>query len=402
MPMLSDNPMWEEMALRAVALTNYGGAEPGECRAAVEATGDGGADQWHAAWNSIAQRLDDQGRVSAVDGDRVSAMDSLFRASTYYRISYCPLFGSPVDERLRISFEAEEKAFASAADLGDGNLRPVEIPFEGGSLPGYLATPDDSGEPRPTVLQVNGFDSNVHEMYFSNGPAATARGFNWIGVDGPGQGRNLIRDGLNLRPDWENVLGPILDYVEGLDEVDSGKIVLTGWSLGGFLAPRAAAFHSDRLAALVADPGLWDLRDQVMPNLPLTDEEKQQFPDIDRSKIDQIEQQLRGEGADPILRWRLIDRGMWVTGTETLFDFFARFCEFELSPVAGQITCPTLATISENDPISAAAPRLLEAVSGPGHLVRFTEAEGAGGHCEGLARRLYHDRVYDWLRQTLA
>lgn len=402
MPMLSDNPMWDEMAMRAVALTNYGGAELGECMAAVKATGDGGPDQWHDAWNSMAQRLDDRGRVSAVEGDPVSAMDSLLRASTYYRISYCPLFGSPVDERLRISFEAEEKAFASAADLGAGNLRGFEIPFEGTSLPGYLAAPDRSGEPRPTILQVNGFDSNVHEMYFSNGPAATGRGYNWIGVDGPGQGRNLIRDGLPLRPDWENVLGPILDHVEGLDEVDSRKIVLTGWSLGGFLAPRAAGIHSGRLAALIADPGQWDQRDNVVGNLPLSDEEKRRFPDIDRSKIDQMEEQLRSEDADPMLRWRLIDRGLWATGTDSLFDFFARMSEFELSSVAGGISCPTLLTMAENDLISAAAPRLLEAIPGPGELIRFTDAEGAGGHCEGVGRRVYHDRVFDWLAQALA
>ena len=402
MPMLSDNPMWEEMAARALALVDYGGAEIGECRAAVEATGDGGPDQWHDAWNTLAQHLDDAGRVSAVEGDPVSARDALLRASTYYRISYCPLFGSPVDERLRISFEAEEQAFASAADLGAGNLRPIEVPFEGGSLPGYIATPDGDPGPRPTILQVNGFDSNVHEMYFSNGPAATARGYNWIGVDGPGQGRNLIRDGLPLRPDWETVVGPILDRVEAMDEVDPGKIVLAGWSLGGFLAPRAAAFFSDRLAALVADPGQWDQRDAVVPGLPLSDEEKERFPEVDRSKIDELEQRVRNEDSDPMLRWRLIDRGLWVTGTETLFDFFARMCEFELSPVAGRIACPTLATINEGDPNSAGAPRLLDAISGSGKLVRFTGAEGAGGHCEGLARRLYHDRVFDWLARTVS
>jgi hypothetical protein len=34
--------------------------------------------------------------------------------------------------------------------------------------------------------------------------------------------------------------------------------------------------------------------------------------------------------------------------------------------------------------------------------VRFTATEGAAGHCEGAARRLYHQRVFDWLDETLA
>jgi hypothetical protein len=41
---------------------------------------------------------------------------------------------------------------------------------------------------------------------------------------------------------------------------------------------------------------------------------------------------------------------------------------------------------------------------GPGRatLLRFTAAEGAGGHCEAFARSLYHQRVYDWLDETLS
>jgi hypothetical protein len=35
-------------------------------------------------------------------------------------------------------------------------------------------------------------------------------------------------------------------------------------------------------------------------------------------------------------------------------------------------------------------------------LLRFTAAEGAGGHCEAFARSLYHQRVYDWLDETLS
>ena len=59
-----------------------------------------------------------------------------------------------------------------------------------GLMPGYLARPDDSDRPRPTIVQTNGYDSNVTEMFFSTAPAALRRGYNWLGFDGPGQGRN--------------------------------------------------------------------------------------------------------------------------------------------------------------------------------------------------------------------
>jgi hypothetical protein len=33
---------------------------------------------------------------------------------------------------------------------------------------------------------------------------------------------------------------------------------------------------------------------------------------------------------------------------------------------------------------------------------RFTEAQGAGGHCEGLGATLFEEYVFDWLDDVLA
>ena len=206
-----------------------------------------------------------------------------------------------------------------------------------------------------------------------------------------------------MRPDWENVVGPVLDYALQRPEVDPERIVLAGWSFGGYLAPRAAAFESDRLAALWADPAAWDGRAMV-DRLPLSDDEKARFPDgVDPAKLEPMEEYLRSDQADPMLRWRLIQRGLWVHGKDTLFDYFAEMTRFELSPVAADITCPTLLTMAESDPMGAAAPTLLGAVSSERkELISFTEAEGASGHCELAGRRLFHQRCYDWLDETLA
>jgi pimeloyl-ACP methyl ester carboxylesterase len=237
-------------------------------------------------------------------------------------------------------------------------------------------------------------------MYLSNAPAAIRRGYNYLGFDGPGQGRNLIRDGILIRPDWENVVSPVIDFALERPEIDPERIVLVGWSFGGFLAPRAAAFEH-RIAALIADPGQWDQRDAVVPVLPISDEEKRRFPDIDPESLQPMEECLRGPEADPMLRWRLLQRGLWVNRVDNLFDYLVSMLDYELSSVANQISCPTLLTAAEGDPIAAGAPKLLEAIDVPKRLVYFTIAEGAGGHCEGAARTLYHQRVFDWLDEIL-
>jgi pimeloyl-ACP methyl ester carboxylesterase len=403
-PLLSDNAMWEAFGTRALNRAVYGGADFGECTTTIERVGDdGGLDDWHREWAATAERVESLADDSAAAGHPVSAREAYLRAATYHFMSYYSLFGEPVDERLREAFERETRAFEKAAALLDPPVQVLEIPFEDGSMPAFLATVDDSGEARPTIVQTNGYDSNIREMYFSHAPAARRRGWNWLGFDGPGQGRNLIRDGLHIRPDWENVVRPALDFALELPEVDAERAVLVGWSFGGLLAPRAAAFE-DRLAALVADPGQWDQRDNVVGRLPLSDAEKASFPDgVDPEKLRPMEEWLRSKDANPMLRWTVLQRGLWVNGKSNLFDYFADMCRYELSPVAEQISCPTLLTAAEGDPLAASASKLYDALRvEPKALVRFTLAEGSGGHCEGLARTLYHQRVFDWLDEVVA
>jgi alpha-beta hydrolase superfamily lysophospholipase len=402
-PWLSDNPMWEAFASRALFHATYGGADFGECRQTIERIGDGGADDWHRAWTATADALVDQADASAKAGHAVSAREAYIRATTYYRTGYFPLFGSPVDKRVRSGFERETEAFAKAAPLFETPVELVEIPFEDGrTLPGVFVRPSGDAGPRPTIVHTNGYDSNVQEMFVAHVGAALRRGYSILLFDGPGQGRCLIRDELHMRPDWETVVRPVIDYALDRPEIDSDRIVLAGWSFGGFLAPRAAAFE-DRIAALWADPGQWDLREALIPRLPLSDEEKERFPnDVDPEKLAPMDEYLRGPDADPMQRWRLVQRGLWVHGVDTVFDYFAEATRFEISPVAGNISCPTLVTQAEGDPLAANAPKLLEAVGAERKdLIRFTAAEGAAGHCEGEARRLFHQRCYDWLDETL-
>jgi alpha-beta hydrolase superfamily lysophospholipase len=401
MGLLSDHPLWEEFGTRLLYTAGYGGADFGEVLTTMQRIGDGDADAWHREWAATAQRVAGEAAASEAAGHAVSARDAYLRAAAYHRASYQPLYGAPVDPRLAESFEQESAALAAMAQAPcDPRVELVEIPYETAPLPGLFASAGDG--PRPTIVHTNGYDSDLTEMYAAHVPAAVARGYHVLLFDGPGQGRNLIRDGLTIRPDWEAVVRPVIDWVLERPDVDPDRVVLAGWSFGGYLAPRAAAFEP-RLAALIADPGQWDQRDGLLARLPLSDEQKAAFPAIDPHVLDPMEDYLRSADADPSMRWRLLQRGLWVHGKQTLFDYLADLVRFELSPVAGQIACPTLLTQAEGDPLAAGATTLFDALTVERKaLVRFGAAEGAGGHCEGTARRLYHQRVFDWLDETLA
>lgn len=402
MQVFSDNPLFEMFSERALIRARGGGVEVGEIMSAISTIGDGGVDAWVGTFADLAGKVAAQGDDSAAAGHRTSARDSYLRASTYFDLSYWPIYGAPVDPRLKSAAAASDEAFAKAMGLVDHYAQFIEVDLDGLAMPAWFLSPDAAGTPRRTIVHTNGYDSNVHEMYFAHALAALDRGWNVVLFDGPGQGRCLIRDGASLRPDWEAVVGPVLDAVAARPDVATDSIVLAGWSLGGYLAPRAAATHADRLAALVADPGQWDQRDNVVTMLPLTDDEKAAFPNIDLTKLDPIGQWLDSPDADPVMKWRIVQRGFWVNGVPDFAGYAVELCKFVLSDRAANITCPTAITQDATDPLAKNAGVLFDALGATTKtLIKFSESDGAGGHCETLNRSLYHQRVYDWLDEVV-
>lgn len=400
---LSDNPIFDTFAQRALFRTYYGGADFGECQSTMGRIAEGNCDDWYREWYNTAERLRSIGDNCLAKGHIVSAREAYLRAATYYHTAYFPLFGAPVDPRLVVASEKETQTFHQAAALFDVPIEVVEIPYKQSkcsTLPAYFIKADNCDEPKPLIVHTNGYDSNIQEMFFYHAPAATRRGYHCLLFDGPGQGRNLIRDHLPMIPNWETVVKQVIDYAAARPDVDSSKIVLVGWSFGGFLAPRAAAFEN-RLAALVADPGQWDLKDMLQSNFAALLGSNVDVTNIDPKKLASIEVSFRNGKAGPMQKWKIIQRNFWVHGVNNLYDCIQEMLKYEISSVVDQISCPTLLTLPEGDPLAETTQKLYEAIKAPKRLVPFTLAEGAGGHCETMARSLYHQRVFDWLDETL-
>jgi hypothetical protein len=104
-------------------------------------------------------------------------------------------------------------------------------------------------------------------MHWNGGRAAVERGYNVLVFDGPGQYSAVQGQGLHFRPNWESVVTPVVDYALTRKEVDPKRIALHCESLGGYLAPRAAAFEH-RLAACISDDGVYDLGTTMLGLLP--------------------------------------------------------------------------------------------------------------------------------------
>jgi 2,6-dihydroxypseudooxynicotine hydrolase len=130
----------------------------------------------------------------------------------------------------------------------------VEIPFEGRHLSGILRKPAGVVRP-PVMIMCCGLDSAKEETEAYEAPFL-ARGIAILVFDGPGQGE--AEYDWPIRGNYETAVAAVCDYIAARADLDAARIGVWGVSLGGYYAPRAAAFEP-RIGACVALSGPYDM-----------------------------------------------------------------------------------------------------------------------------------------------
>jgi dienelactone hydrolase len=401
-PLFADDVQFWFETQRAFGAAEYGGSLFGEVLAAASRIAPGDYDSWYSAWNAMADRLAKEASDQLARNHRVSARDNFLRATNYYQVSEFFLHGRPEDPRIARAYKLSVDCYRQCAALHDPLIEPIEIPYERTTLPGYFHHAAKSSTPRPTLIMHTGFDGTAEEMHVSGARAAIERGYNVIAFDGPGQYGPLHREGMVFRSDWEKAVTPVVDFALKQPSVDPKKIALMGISLGGVLAPRAAAYEK-RLAALIANDGIYDFSAPFRSSVPpekwdafAAALKAEQAPQVDALLASQMK-------TSPTSRWAYT-HGMWATGAASPRAFLAKVMDYHLKDgVAEAISCPTLVCDAEDDLFLKGQPQVLyDHLTCRKAMVRFTTAEGAGAHCQVGASRLAFARMFDWLDETLA
>jgi len=149
--LFKDDPeFWFEIS-RLFGSADYGGALFGEVIAIAKNIKSGDYDSWFDAHSVVANRLADEAAGQLRKGHKISARDNYLRASSYYRSAEFFLHANPDDPRVKRAYERSVASYQASAALFTPAIEPVEIPYEGTTLPGYFHPADDSGTPRKTL-----------------------------------------------------------------------------------------------------------------------------------------------------------------------------------------------------------------------------------------------------------
>ncbi|MFT4234272.1 MAG: alpha/beta hydrolase, partial [Microbacterium sp.] len=258
-----DNYVW---SMSVVATLNNGGYIDEVDRAckpvllASQQGDDAGTEQLYAAWEAVTDRLVAKAQDDEARGRRIGAGETYYRASLY--TSQSERLQSPKWEGRNAAYQKSIDLLLKHVALNDIPLTAVDIPYtdrehgapEGSAMPGYFYRAKGDG-PHPVVIQWNGLDSTKEMMYYSQFPRQLAeRGVSTLMVDTPGSGEALRLRGMTARHDTEAWASATVGWLERNAAelgIDPDRIGIVGWSLGGYYAPRAAAFEK-RLKAAVA------------------------------------------------------------------------------------------------------------------------------------------------------
>jgi dipeptidyl aminopeptidase/acylaminoacyl peptidase len=214
-------------------------------------------EQWLDAWSATAELHLGLASEAKAAGRLRTAGES------YVRAALCFHFAKYVwvldGERNRATTVRARDALYEAHRLLDPTAERIEADFGGARIFANLRRPPGTERP-PLVILIPGLDSTKEE-FFNFERVFLDRGLATLSPDGPGQGEGGFE--APIRHDYEAAVAAALDALAGRKEVDLGRVGAAGVSLGGYYAPRAAAFEP-RIRAAVGVSGprnfgeLWD------------------------------------------------------------------------------------------------------------------------------------------------
>ena len=373
------NTVWSNACLITKGMAHYGAVALGEIDQVCErlAVRQAEPDAWREEWCAMGARCEEAANRAEQAGRRITAGDYFLRAGMYWFTG--ERFVPPGDQKRDIGRKALELQH-KGLERRHPNIERVEVPFERVTLPAlFMKSPNAPGR-APTVVVFNGMDNCKEMSVLFAGLEFARRGWHTLAIDGPGQGESLRLRGLYARHDYEVPGAAAYQYVAGRPDVDRDKVVVMGYSFGGYYATRIAALEKRYCAGVAMSAPHWDLAAWQR--------------DIKRR-----------QDADPKSTPQSAFHFRWIMGCLDDGDAAIRKAEkFSPGAVAAEVTKPFLIVHAGNDSVApvANAHKLYDALgSKRKHLKILTAEEGGCHHAQMDNRQVGIDYIADWICDNL-
>lgn len=372
------NYQWDLAA--SIAVNSKG--SPGEvyrlAHILQEASYSADADTWYDGWTEVATRVEARAVAQELGGSTVSAGESYAEAAMYYQV--CERVLEFHDDRKLDLFQRSVRCFEKSLGYRDPRGRIVQIPYEGIHLRGYFlpAQGADAG-PAPCVIWFDGFDISA-EILVARVEDLCRRGMHVLVVDAPGYGWALRIQNLATRYDYERVATAVVDFLEGVPEVDHDRLGLAANSMGGYYAPRAAAYEK-RIKACAAWGAMWDFHWYLQSQ-------------VSKGKIS-----VDDPSSAPY------SQALKVFGVDSMDDALELAEDFRLENVMGDLTCSLLVVHGESDrqvPVEHARLTVDRAASRDKELLIIPSGTPGEEHCQWDNIVRAQHPIFDWMAVRLS
>lgn len=373
-----DNYQWSNATSITKGMAPYGAVALGEIDQVVQRLHERSDDPeaWWQEWTAMGERIERTADAAAAEGRDATAGNYYLRAAMYYYTGERMV--PPGDHKMAIYRKSLRCAHAGLTRRYP-NIEIVDVPYEGNSLAAYFMKSPVAKGRAPTVVLFDGLD-NCKEMSVQfAGVELAFRGFNTLAIDGPGQGESLRLRNIYSRYDYEVAGTAAYEFVAARGDVDPNRVAVAAYSLGGYYAPRVAAFEK-RYRACVAWGALFDYHDTwIKRRAAMKAAPSNRF------------------AASPF-------QVPWVMGVPDMDAAMEKIKNYTLAGVAERIECPTLICYGANDRMTTmqVAQQLYAAVGARDKTLKvFSEEEGGAEHCQADNRQVGTDYIADWLATKL-
>jgi len=372
------NYRWSAAFVNMIGSASYGGSEMGELhKIGTMLKGKGPEDD--AAWFDACAKVADGVRGYAEkwekSGHRVSAAHAYLRACNYYQMA--ERFRTPKDKIGLDVYRWGVDCFHRHVALTDVKIEIVEVPYEGGSLPGYFVHAQNAKSKKtPCVVFFDGLDVTKEIQYVRGVPDLIKRGISCLIMDAPGTGEAIRFRNYFLRHDYEVAGSACIDWLEKRADVDPGKIGVVAISLGGYYAPRCAAMEP-RFAACVAWGAQWNYYETWKKRIDASFKTSLSVP---------------GHHIN------------WIMGADSVEEALKKLEPFVLDGVMQKMRCPFLLVHgAEDEQIPLAdAQKQFDACGSKDKTFRvYTAEEGGAQHCQRDYLTLVVADMWNWFDEKL-